>query len=78
MENPSCEPYFCSGWWGQVGHIPRTQLYVLDKQWLPQPVGVYGELYIGGPQVGLGYLARPSLTAEKFVVNPFAGSSENP
>ena len=47
--------------------VANTQLYVLDAQRAPCPIGVPGELYIGGAQVGMGYHNRPELTAEKFV-----------
>ncbi|MCP5051502.1 MAG: amino acid adenylation domain-containing protein, partial [bacterium] len=50
--------------------LPNVQLYILSKDGYLQPVGVPGELYIGGTGVARGYLNRPRLTAEKFVDNP--------
>ncbi len=52
--------------------IANTQIYILDKDGNILPIGVAGELCIAGDGVGLGYLNRPELTAEKFVTNPFA------
>ena len=51
--------------------LPRTSLHVLDCDGAQQLPGVPGELYIGGPQVGRGYLRRPALTAEAFVPDQF-------
>jgi amino acid adenylation domain-containing protein len=74
--------------WSTVHHMQRpgeavtvgrpldnTQIYILDSQGRPVPIGVPGEICIGGEGVALGYLNRPDLTAEKFVADSFTGQT---
>ena len=51
--------------------VANTQMYVLDRHLQPMPMGVPGELHIGGIQVGRGYYQQPRLTEEKFIPDPF-------
>jgi amino acid adenylation domain-containing protein len=54
--------------------VDNTQVYVLDARMQPTPIGVPGELYIGGAGVARGYHRRPELTREKFIADPFSAA----
>ncbi|MEU5420564.1 amino acid adenylation domain-containing protein [Streptomyces sp. NPDC020667] len=51
--------------------VPGAEVYVLDGELRPSPVGVPGELYLGGPVLARGYLGQPALTADRFVPHPY-------
>ena len=51
--------------------VGNTQIYILDRQLQPQPIGIAGEMYVAGDGLARGYLNLPDLTREKFVANPF-------
>jgi amino acid adenylation domain-containing protein len=57
-----------------LGHpLANTQIYLLDSHLEPVPIGVAGQMYVGGANVARGYINRPDLTSESFIANPFSG-----
>lgn len=59
-----------------AGPLANTQLYVLDEQLNPVPIGVTGEVHIGGAGLARGYLNQPELSAKKFIANPFSKAGD--
>ncbi|MGC4767353.1 AMP-binding protein, partial [Micromonospora sp. DT46] len=58
--------------------LPGMTMYVLNRDLHLAPVGVVGELYVGGVGVARGYAGQPALTAERFVPDPFAAAGNEP
>ena len=59
-----------------IGRPVGNRVYILDTYGAPVPIGVAGEIHIGGSGVARGYLFRPELSAERFVADPFAGTAD--
>ncbi|MEQ9892984.1 non-ribosomal peptide synthetase [Pectobacterium aroidearum] len=71
MFEPS-EAYVACGAMPVGTALDNVEIYILDSQMQPLPVGVFGSLYIGGAGVAMGYINQPELTEERFLTNPFA------
>jgi amino acid adenylation domain-containing protein len=75
---PIYEPPTATSWNIPIGRpVANTQLYILDNQLQPVPIGVAGELHVGGVGVGRGYLGAPELTEKVFIPNPFSQSPDD-
>jgi amino acid adenylation domain-containing protein/non-ribosomal peptide synthase protein (TIGR01720 family) len=71
------EPRFTSSTLPLCRVVDNTQIYVLDQELQPTPIGVPGELHIGGAALARGYLNQPDQTTEKFINDPFSEPSGN-
>ena len=69
----SCSPDYALDWVPIGQPAAGSKAYVLDPQGSPCPIGVVGEIFIGGKLVGRGYLKLPELTASRFLPDPFSG-----
>ncbi|MFC5475889.1 amino acid adenylation domain-containing protein [Paraherbaspirillum soli] len=67
-----CRPHDAQGAIPIGYPVANTRIYLLDASGAPTPIGVPGEMFIGGVQVALGYVNRPELSRERFLPNPFA------
>src|SRR5581483_4543206 len=52
--------------------MQNSQIYILDENGMPVPMGIKGEIHIAGSRVARGYLGRPDLTAQRFIADPFS------